>query len=157
MKQNVVPVDSAAQEINDMGWGDSRYVIVSMSELIRIPQFAEFMKKSVRPATRTEILVPEENIPLLEKNGQAYETDEEGRVFWIREGIDIDDIKDFLVEYVEASPTAQLAVDFVTHRTADNQVVTCERYCTYHKNSKFVEKDLYDELNEMQKTSTLGG
>lgn len=144
------------------GWGESRFVVVSQAELIQIPEYRKLVEESLEEDPTTYIEVDWDKAELLKEYGMTVEMNEDEQYTWIRTGISLDLIKEFLVEHLDAHPGKDVNVDFVSHRLRPlreidvGEVVTCERYVTFHKDSKYVEKDLFNELNAMSKTSTLG-
>lgn len=134
-----------------MGWEESRYITVSMSDLIRIPEFIEIMK-SYKGEEETLHIVDEEKESLLKDNGHKV-VERGGEKYWVRNGIPVSAVKEFLVKYLEANPEKPVVVDFVEHRNIENTIVTCDRFWTFHKDAKYVDQELFDTLNEMQQTS----
>ena len=100
--------------------------------------------------------IDEDKAKLLKEYGLEVE-EEDGKFTWVRKSISLDIIKEFMVTHLDSHPSKDVNVDFVQHRLdSTGDVVTCERYWTFHKDSKYVENDLFTELNDMSDTSTWG-
>lgn len=142
------------------GWGEGRYVVVSMAELVRIPEFLDMLSEDTLDKDSADQTlykeVDETKAELLKDNGQEVTTNG-GKFVWTRKGFSLNVVKKFLVEHLEASSEHDVEVDFVKHRTTLGEVVTCERFWTFHKDSKYVEQELFDDLNKMSNTSLFQG
>lgn len=146
------------------GWAESNVVVVSFADLIRIPEFKEYVRDVEQDQT-IEYSIDEEKAKLLKEHFKEVieepftptEGEPTTHYTWVRKGLPIGVIKKFMVDHLNASPKHKLELDFCLHRTVQGEVYTGERYSMIRKGAKYVEKELFDELNEMQKTSLLGG
>lgn len=140
------------------GWREDSFIIVSLADLLHIPEFVSACKGV--EAETTTISVSEEQAGYLKSEGLEISVDlgkeDDTRFYWKRTGIPLNIIKKFMVDYLEANDKKHFEMLYVPHRTIEGKAVTTERYSMLHKNSKFVERELFDELNEMQNTSMVG-
>lgn len=137
-----------------MGWEEDRYLILSMADMVRMPEFHEILQNY--PDQDCQLIeVDEHKAQLLRDNGHNIII-RGGKEYWERKGIPLEAVKELFVKHLDANPKKPVVVDFVTHRTIDRQIVTCDRFWTFHKDAKYIDQELFDELNKMQKTSILG-
>jgi hypothetical protein len=139
------------------GWGESRFVVVSQAELIQIPEYLDLVESSIEIDPVMHIGIDEDKANLLRESGLKVE-EINGEFTWVREGISLELVKEFMVTHLNAHPAKDVNVDYVYHRLdSSGDVVACERYWTFHKDSKYVEQELFSDLNAMSNTSTLEG